>query len=87
MARPCQLPPVTLTGSVASDILYIPEFIGVGEVAISDHRGSQPTTQELTRLASDSRTAGLLAGKSGIVFIRSAWSTRCTAPPPPLRIR
>ncbi|WP_422101542.1 beta-aspartyl-peptidase [Vreelandella sp.] len=66
-----QLPPVTLTGSVATDILYIPEFIGVGEVAISDHRGSQPTTQELTRLASDARTAGLLAGKSGIVFIHT----------------
>jgi beta-aspartyl-dipeptidase (metallo-type) len=66
-----QLPPVTLTGSVASDIVYIPEFIGVGEVAISDHRGSQPTTHELTRLASDARTAGLLAGKSGIVFIHT----------------
>ncbi|MGM0825123.1 MAG: beta-aspartyl-peptidase [Pseudomonadota bacterium] len=66
-----QLPPVTLTGTVASDILYIDEFIGVGEVAISDHRGSQPSTQELTRLASDARTAGLLAGKSGIVFIHT----------------
>ncbi|AQU83107.1 MAG: beta-aspartyl-peptidase [Halomonas sp.] len=66
-----QLPPVTLTGSVASDILYIPEFIGVGEVAISDHRGSQPSTHELTRLASEARTAGLLAGKSGIVFIHT----------------
>lgn len=66
-----QLPPVTLTGSIASDILYIPEFIGVGEVAISDHRGSQPSTHELTRLASDARTAGLLAGKSGIVFIHT----------------
>lgn len=66
-----QLPPVTLTGSVASDILYIPEFIGVGEVAISDHRGSQPSTHELTRLASDARTAGLLSGKSGIVFIHT----------------
>lgn len=66
-----QLPPVTLTGSVASDILYIPEFIGVGEVAISDHRGSQPNTHELTRLASEARTAGLLAGKSGIVFIHT----------------
>ncbi|MBY6029052.1 beta-aspartyl-peptidase [Halomonas sp. DP8Y7-1] len=66
-----QLPPVTLTGSVAQDILYIPEYIGVGEVAISDHRGSQPSVQELARLASDSRTAGMLAGKSGIVFIHT----------------
>ncbi|WP_111413628.1 beta-aspartyl-peptidase [Billgrantia lactosivorans] len=66
-----QLPPVTLTGSVGSDILFIPEFIGVGEVAISDHRGSQPSAFELARLASEARTAGMLAGKSGIVFIHT----------------
>ncbi|MBW6389993.1 beta-aspartyl-peptidase [Billgrantia antri] len=66
-----QLPPVTLTGSVGSDILFIPEFIGVGEVAISDHRGSQPSSFELARLASEARTAGMLAGKSGIVFIHT----------------
>ncbi|MFQ3789102.1 beta-aspartyl-peptidase [Halomonas sp. A29] len=66
-----QLPPVTLTGSVASDILFVPEFIGVGEVAISDHRGSQPSSFELARLASEARTAGMLAGKSGIVFIHT----------------
>lgn len=64
-----QLPPVTLTGSVNGDIVFIPDFIGVGEVAISDHRGSQPSWQELARLASEARTAGMLAGKSGIVFV------------------
>ncbi|UYG02928.1 beta-aspartyl-peptidase [Halomonas sp. LR3S48] len=66
-----QLPPVTLTGSVGSDILFIPEFIGAGEVAISDHRGSQPSSFELARLASETRTAGMLAGKSGIVFVHT----------------
>ncbi|MCG6659137.1 beta-aspartyl-peptidase [Halomonas campisalis] len=66
-----QLPPVTLTGSVGSDIVFIPEFIGLGEVAISDHRGSQPTASELARLAAEARTAGMLAGKSGIVFIHT----------------
>lgn len=66
-----QLPPVTLTGSVGSDILFIPDFIGVGEVAISDHRGSQPAASELARLAAEARTAGMLAGKSGIVFIHT----------------
>ncbi|SDL95581.1 beta-aspartyl-dipeptidase (metallo-type) [Modicisalibacter muralis] len=64
-----QLPPATLTGAVNSDIVFIAEFIGVGEVAISDHRGSQPSWQELARLASEARTAGMLAGKSGIVFV------------------
>lgn len=66
-----QLPPVTLTGSVGSDILFVPEFIGLGEVAISDHRGSQPSAFELARLASEARTAGMLAGKPGIVFIHT----------------
>jgi len=59
-----QLPPATLTGTVNGDIVFIPDFIGVGEVAISDHRGSQPSWQELARLASEARTAGMLAGKS-----------------------
>ncbi|MFO7649183.1 beta-aspartyl-peptidase [Halomonas campaniensis] len=66
-----QLPPVTLTGSVGNDMLFIPEFIGVGEVAISDHRGSQPSTHELARLAAEARTAGMLAGKAGIVFVHT----------------
>ncbi len=64
-----QLPPATLTGTVNGDILFIDDFIGVGEVAISDHRGSQPSWQELARLASEARTAGMLAGKAGIVFV------------------
>lgn len=66
-----QLPPVTLTGSVAGDITFLPECIGLGEVAISDHRGSQPSREELTRLAAEARTAGMLAGKAGIVFIHT----------------
>ena len=75
-----QLPPTTLTGSVARDIVFIPEFIGVGEVAISDHRGSQPTPQELIRLASEARTAGILANKAGIVFIHTGDAPSGLAP-------
>ena len=37
------VPVVTLTGSVRSDIVNLEPVIGVGEVAISDHRSSQPT--------------------------------------------
>lgn len=62
------LPVKTLTGSVESDIMLIPEVLGVGEVAISDHRSSAPTHHELARLASEARVAGLLAGKSGVSF-------------------
>lgn len=62
------LPVKTLTGKVESDIILIPEVLGVGEVAISDHRSSAPTHDELARLASEARVAGLLAGKSGVSF-------------------
>lgn len=62
------LPVKTLSGSVESDIMLIPEVLGVGEVAISDHRSSAPTHDELARLASGARVAGLLAGKSGVSF-------------------
>ncbi|MDO2436198.1 beta-aspartyl-peptidase [Aeromonas veronii] len=62
------LPVKTLTGTVESDIILIPEVLGVGEVAISDHRSSAPTYDELARLASEARVAGLLAGKSGVSF-------------------
>lgn len=63
-----ELPSQTITGSVGDDIALIEEIIGV-KVAISDHRCSIPTTEELTRLAGEARVAGLLAGKCGIVHV------------------
>ncbi|MCH7374110.1 amidohydrolase family protein [Aeromonas sp. MR19] len=62
------LPVKTLTGTVESDIMLIPEVLGVGELAISDHRSSAPTHDELARLVSEARVAGLLSGKSGVSF-------------------
>lgn len=62
------LPVKSITGTVESDIILIPEVLGVGEVAISDHRSSAPTHDELARLVSEARVAGLLAGKSGVSF-------------------
>jgi beta-aspartyl-dipeptidase (metallo-type) len=64
-----QVPPVTLTGSVRGDLAFIPEMIGLGEIAIADHRGSQPSAAELARLASDARVGGMLAGKAGTVLV------------------
>lgn len=64
-----QVPPVTLTGSIDSDIVLLDPVLGVGEVAISDHRSSQPTTEELRRLASQARSGGIIAGKRGVVFV------------------
>lgn len=63
------LPPATLTGSVRGDIALVEPIIGVGEVAISDHRSSQPTLDELLRLASEAHVAGLISGKAGVVHL------------------
>jgi beta-aspartyl-dipeptidase (metallo-type) len=60
------VPPANLTGSSATDILYIEEILGAGEIAISDMRGSQPEAREVARLASEVRNAGLLSGKAGV---------------------
>ncbi|RNA70143.1 beta-aspartyl-peptidase [Alteribacter keqinensis] len=64
-----QVPVKTLTGSIEQDIILIEEIIGAGEIAISDHRSSQPTREELARIASDARVGGILSGKAGVVNV------------------
>lgn len=63
------VPPATVTGSVRQDIVLIDLILGVGELAISDHRSSQPTLDELLRVAGDAHVAGLMSGKAGIVHL------------------
>jgi beta-aspartyl-dipeptidase (metallo-type) len=63
------VPPATATGSVRLDIALIDLVIGVGELAISDHRSSQPTLDELLRVAGDAHVGGLMSGKAGIVHL------------------
>ena len=63
------LPFKTLTGSVQSDLILIDKVIGVGEVALSDHRSSQPNLYDLKKLAAHTRVGGLLSKKAGIVHI------------------
>ncbi len=63
------VPPVTLTGNVRDDIVFVDPVIGVGELAIADHRSSQPTEDELMRIASDAHVAGLITGKAGILHL------------------
>jgi beta-aspartyl-dipeptidase (metallo-type) len=60
------VPPRTLTGSVRSDLLLVPEVIGAGEVAIADQRSSEPTDHELARLCRDTHVGGLLSRKAGV---------------------
>jgi len=64
-----RVPVRTLTGSVRDDLVLVPDIIGVGEIAIADHRGSHPQVDELARIGADARVGGLLAGKSGTVLI------------------
>ena len=70
------IPPTTLTGTVRGDIVFSDALIGVGEVAISDHRSSQPTLDEVLRLASEAHVAGLMSGKAGIVHLHLGDGTR-----------
>lgn len=71
-----QVPVHTLTDSVMTDIMMLDKVIGVGEVAISDHRSSQPTFEEFARIASDARVAGMLSGKAGVVNVHLGDSER-----------
>ena len=43
------VPVRTLTGSIERDLLLIDKVIGAGEIAISDHRSTQPTFDEFAR--------------------------------------
>lgn len=63
------LPPTTLTGSVRADIAFVEPIIGVGELAIADHRSSQPTLDELLRIASEAHVAGMMSGKAGLLHL------------------
>ena len=58
-----------MTDSIVKDIMMIQEIIGTGEIAISDHRSSQPTFEEFTRVIADTRLGGVLSGKAGIVNV------------------
>ncbi|MGB8952678.1 MAG: beta-aspartyl-peptidase [Candidatus Aminicenantales bacterium] len=64
-----EIPVKTLTGSVCSDLTLIDKVIGFGEVAVSDHRSSQPTFEEIARLAAHCRIGGMLGGKAGVLHI------------------
>lgn len=64
-----EIPVQTLTGSIEGDLLFIDKVIGVGEVAISDHRSSQPSFDAFARAAGQARRGGMLSGKAGLVNV------------------
>ncbi len=64
-----EIPVRTLTGSVRSDLVVIDKVIGAGEIAVSDHRSSQPSFDEVARLAAECRVGGMLGGKAGVLHL------------------
>jgi len=64
-----EIPVNTITGNCRSDIMLIDKVIGIGEIAISDHRSSQPTFEEFVKVVAEARVGGILSGKAGIVNV------------------
>lgn len=63
------LPPVTLTGDITRDILVVDKVLGAGEIAIADHRSSQPDLKDLLELAAKVHLGALLSGKAGVLHL------------------
>lgn len=72
-------PSITITGNLQKDIAFIEEVIGV-KLALSDHRAPNLAVDELIRLGSDVRTAGMLSGKAGIVVLHMGDDVRGLEP-------
>ncbi|NLL05905.1 MAG: beta-aspartyl-peptidase [Clostridiaceae bacterium] len=64
-----EVPTATVTGKAVKDITLIDKIIGIGEIAISDHRSTHPTLDMLREVAYEARIGGLLSKKAGIVHI------------------
>ncbi len=64
-----EVPCVTLTGSVKGDIVHIDRIVAAGEVAVSDPRSSQPTYDELVRIAAECHVAGIMTKKAGLLHM------------------
>ncbi|NLG93074.1 MAG: beta-aspartyl-peptidase [Clostridiales bacterium] len=63
------MPPVTFTGSIVRDLAFIDKVIGIGEIAVSDHRSSHCGLHEMLKMASDTHLGGLLGKKAGILHL------------------
>ena len=62
-----QIPLVSITGKSSEDIILIEKVIGIGEIAVSDNRSSQPSYEEFIKVVAEARVAGLISGKVGVV--------------------
>lgn len=71
-----QVPVRTLTDNIVDDLILIDKVVGCGEIAISDHRSSQPTPEEFAHIVGDTRVGGILSGKAGLVNIHMGDGSR-----------
>ena len=51
-----QVPVRTATGSIMDDMILLEKVVGCGEIAISDHRSSQPTKEDFAKIVADTLT-------------------------------
>jgi beta-aspartyl-dipeptidase (metallo-type) len=63
------VPPLSLTGSVQSDLILIDKVVGVGELAIAEPLSTQPSFDDVAKIAAQCRLGGLLGGKTGILHL------------------
>ncbi len=70
------VPTPTFTGSVVNDIVIIDRVVGIGEIAISDVRSTEPILNELLRIVSESYIGGTLSGKAGITNFHTGTGKR-----------
>ncbi|EPR07624.1 beta-aspartyl-peptidase [Ruminiclostridium papyrosolvens] len=62
-----QVPVITLTGSVQSDMVFVDKVIGVGEICLADSRTFEPSFDEISRIAAQTRNGAIISGKAGLV--------------------
>lgn len=74
------VPTRTLTDSVRGDIVTVDKIIGAGEIAVSDHRGSHPSEEDLIHLACETRVGGLISGKCGVLHMHLGDGKKGMAP-------
>lgn len=64
-----EIPVKTITGSIKSDFMLIPKVIGVGEIALSDYRSSNPSFEDFIKIIHEAKVGGILSNKNGVVHI------------------
>lgn len=61
-------PGPTITGEPDRDVMFIDEVLGM-KMAVSDHRAPNVSLDELIRVASKLRVAGMMSGKPGMLVL------------------